>query len=234
MSVCAVCVLQSRVAVLTMIASTACAATLVRPRVGFACGFVILAVALLVDGFLGFPLAAKFGRIWDARISLWLTAWAMFLDAPWLGHGPHTFALLYTSYLHGLNLPAWLPRDPHLMVPWAHNLYLEVLAGQGIIGLAAFVGLLGCGVSAAWKLQRAAGDEVRIFSAAALAGLVGLSVAAAFELTLSRQWVTVMFFTLLGVIAQLSVSRAKVWRENNGLYPSQCENTGNNNARPRV
>jgi O-antigen ligase len=209
LSVCAVGILQSRVATLTMVASTTCAATLVWPRLGPACGLVILILVLLIDGFLGFPLVAKFSLILNMRIPLWLAAWAMFLDAPLLGHGPHTFVLLYRSYLRDLSLPTWLQVDTRV-VPWAHNLYLEVLAEQGIVGLVALGFLLVCGAVTAWKIQRTALGEARIFAAGALAGLVGLCGAAVFELSLLRQWVVIMIFTLLGVIAQLSSSQTAI------------------------
>ncbi|MBI3303818.1 MAG: O-antigen ligase family protein [Deltaproteobacteria bacterium] len=177
LSASAACLLQSRVAMLTMVASITCAATLIHPRLGLACGLAILLLALLLDGLLGFPLVAKFGRIWDSRIPLWLAAWAMFLDAPVLGHGPHTFVLLYRSYLDGLSLPTWLPVDTRV-VSWAHNLYLEVLAERGVVGLTALGFLLARGFSAARHIQRAPPGDAHSFGAGALAGLGGLCLAA--------------------------------------------------------
>jgi O-antigen ligase len=98
--------LQSRTALLTMLISLMCAAALLRPhrRLAFAlgCGLTLVALALLIDGCLGFPLLAKVvrERQGSGRGDLWRAAWAMFLDAPWAGHGPHTFARLYPWY-HG-------------------------------------------------------------------------------------------------------------------------------------
>jgi len=210
LSVCAVCALRSRGAILTFIVSIICVAALLRPRLSLACGLVILISALLVDGFLGFPLMAKFGSVWDnkfsdigvgGRIKLWSTAWAMFLEAPLLGHGAHTFT--YSEW--------------PLTVLWAHNLYLEVLAEQGIIGLAALGLLLACGASRAYQIQRAAPGEARILGAGAFAGLVGFCLAAAFELSLLRLWAVIMLFALLGVIAQLSPLETKRRPSNLGL-----------------
>src|SRR5262249_26011036 len=137
------------------------------------------------------------------RIPLWLAAWGMFRDAPWLGHGPHTFVLLYRSYLHRLSLPTWLPAEQRL-VPWVHNLYLEVLAEQGVVGFTALGILLACGLAVAWRLQRTASADARLLGVGALASLISLCGAAGVELTLLRQWVAVMLFVLLGVIAHLS------------------------------
>jgi O-antigen ligase len=203
--------LRSRTALLTMLISLMCAAALLRPqrRLAFAlgCGLTLVGLALLLDGCLGFPLLAKVVREWQGsgRGHLWRVAWAMFLDAPWVGHGPHTFVRLYRWYLHELGLPS-----PSHISPWAHNLYLEVLAERGLVGFLALGSLLACGLAAACRIQRAATGEARRLGAGALAGLIGLSSAAAVELTFLRQWVLVVLFVLLGVIAHLTVSPTRL------------------------
>ena len=128
-------------------------------------------------------------RIWYGRLPIWATAYSMFLEAPVLGHGPHTF--VYTA-VDGTTME------------WPHNLYLELLAEQGIIGLAALGGLLVCACSAGWKLQRAASGDVAIYGAGILAGLVGFCSAAIVELSFLRQWVVIILFVLLGMISSLS------------------------------
>ena len=188
-----------------MIIAVGCFATLLRPRLGFASGLLILIPVLIVDALLGFPLLAKFDGFWDSRIRMWLATWSMFLDAPFTGHGAHTFVLLYKPYLNDLNLPSWVPVDPHATVPWPHNLYLEVLAEQGIVGLVVLVFLLACGLAIAWKLRRAPLSEDRILGAGASAALVSFCFSAIFELSFNRQWVVIILFALLGVLAHLSI-----------------------------
>jgi O-antigen ligase len=189
----AICVFRSRTAVLTMGASLTCAAALMQPHRrltrGVIYGLAFLLGILLLDGLLGFPLITKIVRKWSTlgRIGYWTTAWSMFREGPWLGLGPHTFRLFHRT-------------------PWAHNLYLEVLAEQGLVGLTALGGLLGCGLAAAWRLRHAATRERRLFGAGALAALVGLCLAGVVELSLLRLWVVLTLFTLLGVIAHLSSS----------------------------
>jgi O-antigen ligase len=207
LSVFAICILRSRGAVLTFIVSATCTGAFVRPRLGLIYGLGVFVAALLVDGLLGFPLITKFGLVSDPRISVWLIAWAMFLDAPLLGHGSHTFVLLYRSYLG--HLPNWAPLDPHYSVPWAHNLYLEVLAEQGIGGLTILVLLLACGVWAAWTIRRNTMRDMQVLNAGALAGLLSFCFAALFELSFIRQWVVITLFSLLAVIAQLSRSQTR-------------------------
>ena len=202
-SIGAVVVLRSRVAALTLCVAVSWVATLLQPRLGLLYGGMSLLALGLVDLILGFPLLGKFAQ-WDTRLSLWFLAWGMFLDAPLVGHGPHTFGLLYQSYRSRLQLPEWLPLDPHTTVPWAHNLYLELLAEQGLIGLSTFLLLLGWGMRLGWTTHKSARDEVRIFAVAALAVLGSLGVASVLELTLMRQWVAILLFTVLGIITRLS------------------------------
>ena len=207
LSLAVVAIFQSRVALVTMVTSITCAVTILRPRLALACGLGSVILALLVDAACGFPLAAKFVQHWEGngRIPLWLAAWAMFLDAPIWGHGPHTFVLSYTSYLQHLTLPAWITTDS-IVKPWAHNLYLEVLAEQGIVGLAALGYLLISGLTQGWKLRYKVSNDARVYGGAALCGLIGLCVAGTVELSFLRHWVVIMLFVFLGIIAQLGQS----------------------------
>ena len=204
LSACAVVMLQSRVATLAMVGSITTAALLIRPRLALPCCLGMLALAVAADGSLGFPMAAKFRNLGDPRIPLWFAALSMFLEAPLFGQGAHTFGLLYRSYLHDFELPSWVAMESR-MVPWPHNLYLELLAEQGLIGLAAFGALMVCGITLAWRTRRAGVKDVQILTAGAVAALIGLCAAAAVELTLLRQWVVIMIFVLLAVISRLSV-----------------------------
>ena len=57
----------------------------------------------------------------------------MFQNAPWLGNGPSTYKTLYPVYIQTMNFPEWVVMDPWGgAVPWAHNLYLELLAERGM------------------------------------------------------------------------------------------------------
>ena len=198
LSMCTICIFRSRTAALTMLVSLTCACLLTQR-----CRRLLLSLA----GFLGallfalslnallFPESQLVTKIVNkggslGRASYWKTAWRMFREAPLLGHGPHTFGLFHKT-------------------PWAHNLYLEVLAEQGILGFIALGVVFTCGVSAAWKLQRTASGDAHIFGTGALAGLLGFCSAAFVELSFLRQWVVITLFALLGVIAQLSSSPAK-------------------------
>ena len=65
------------------------------------------------------------------RVNLWQSAWAMWLDHPFLGVGPDNFLYAYRSFYI---LPAaW--KEPELS--HAHNLILDPLARIGALGLLA-------------------------------------------------------------------------------------------------
>jgi O-antigen ligase len=192
----AICISTSRTAVLTMIIGLFTTAAVVQAR-RFLCSlagiFALLCVVLAVNALL-FPESQVITRLvsdWtlSGRTDLWSTAWAMFQWAPLLGNGPHTFGVFHSE------------------APWVHNLYLEVLAEQGILGLTALGVLLAYGVAIAWKLQRAASGDAALLGAGALAGLIGFCSAAIVELSFVREWVLIILFVLLGVIVHLSTCR---------------------------
>ena len=203
LSLSAICLVRSRGAFVVMLISLSCAALLTRWRLGLLCSAAVLVVALTIDSVSGFPLLSKFGRVLDDRLSLWTAAWAMFRDAPWFGHGFHTFVLFYHAYLQGVELSAWVPIDQHASVPWAHNLYLETLAEQGVIGFAGLSGMLGFGLLTVWRVRQTLPLEACFLASGVFAGLVGFCVAAMVELSFLRQWVVMILFVLLGVGARL-------------------------------
>jgi O-antigen ligase len=193
LSAAAVGVYRSRTAILTMLVTllfTIAVSQRVRQRwLWWVGGLVVLLLVLLtcldVFHFPGPSLLTKFlGKGLSGRDKYWATAWTMFGDAPLVGQGPHTFGRFHKT-------------------PWAHNLYLEVLAEQGLLGLLTLGGLLSCGLGGGWTLRRAPTEDGRLLGAGALAGLVGFCAAGVVEITLLREWVVTMLFMLLGVISHL-------------------------------
>jgi O-antigen ligase len=192
LSAVAVCVYLSRTAVLTMLITLLCAAVLSQ-RFHRRTLWTVGVLAVLLLGLLtwidipqvpGPSLLTKFLERGLGRIPYWTTAWTMFLDAPLVGQGPHTFGLFHKT-------------------PWTHNLYLEILAEQGLLGLLALGSLLICGLVGGWRLRRAQTEDGCLLGAGAFAGLVGFCAAGVVELTLLREWVVTMLFMLLGVIGHL-------------------------------
>jgi O-antigen ligase len=199
-AVIAVCILRSRVAILTMVVSIGTFAWVAaRSRRAVWKSIAVLAlVTLILDAGMGFPLTSKFQKLREPRIALWFTAAAMFADAPVLGHGPHTFAVLADTYAEGLDQPRWVP-TVRRMPPWAHSLYFEFLAERGLVGLASLIVLLSLTARSALRNRRQADHEARALGAGVAAAFAGFCFAGIFELSFLRLWVVVVFFTLVGI-----------------------------------
>jgi O-antigen ligase len=98
------------------------------------------------------------------RVSENLTAWMMFREHPILGVGWSNFPLLYQEYAQRIGLA------PEAEERAAHNLYLEVAAESGLVGLAVFGVLL-------WVLARSVLMAYRKFTQKGLALYASLSAA---------------------------------------------------------
>ncbi len=163
---------------------------------------LLLAVSgsFLVDALAGFQLAEKFRSLATAgtRLPLWIAAWRMFLDAPWTGHGVGSFRLLYRFHLQPL--PEWIVVDPRL-TPWAHNIFLELLAELGVGGLLAFALFFGFPLRL-WRSVREERGREKPVDLALIAAFAGFCVAGMVELSLWRQWVGLTFLLLVGCIAR--------------------------------
>jgi O-antigen ligase len=76
-------------------------------------------------------------RALQGRASESLTAWSMLMAHPFTGVGLNNFTTLYQEYAKSLGLaPSAQARSPH-------NLYLEVAAETGVLGLAIFLVMVG-------------------------------------------------------------------------------------------
>ncbi len=101
------------------------------------------------------------------RINLWISAWRMFLDHPWLGVGPDNFLYAYRSYYI---LPvAW--EEPNLSHP--HNIVMDFLSRLGAPGFALGVALIVGFWRAAWRRARAQRLTDDVIGLAVTVGLMG-------------------------------------------------------------
>ena len=133
----------------------------------------------------------------DQRILQWQASLRLFREAPWIGHGPHTFQRL-SSERRNQGEPIFRRIDP-LSAPYPHSLYLEMLVGSGIIGLGGFLFLL----CQPWlSLLRSTTPSVPARAAAAsclLFGIVGLV-----DLCLIKDWVHVALWLPVAISSAAS------------------------------
>ena len=105
------------------------------------------------------------------RLDLWKAATRMTLDHPLVGMGPGAFAEDHRDFT------TTLPDDVNHPLDVAHDTWLELSSELGLVGLAAFVALLGVAFAQAWRAWRRRGDPL---GAAVCASLVGTALAATF------------------------------------------------------
>jgi len=102
------------------------------------------------------------------RVAMWQASLEMVRDRPWLGSGLGTFGLMYPLYQ--------LPEDSAPGQPFAHNIFLNVAAEGGVLGLAAFVAVLAAALALGMRWLRRAGDIERVRAASVLAAAAALLI----------------------------------------------------------
>jgi O-antigen ligase len=136
----------------------------------------VTATSIVAPGKLGTSLHAK-GQVAqqniDTRLSRWQAAAEMTYDHPLIGLGPAGFRENYDRYIdyHGTN--------PERGLDVAHEMYLEVSSELGVVGLAAFAGVLGFGYRGARESARKQHLDADLASSVCVA-FVGAGVAAIF------------------------------------------------------
>lgn len=104
-----------------------------------------------------------------------LTAWAMFLDHPVLGVGAGNYTVHFDRYADEVGFSARDYEQPG-EVHYPHNLYLEIAAETGVVGLAVFAGVVVAAFLALRKARSVSADFARAFEIA----LVGYLVSSVF------------------------------------------------------
>lgn len=199
----AIVVYRSNAALLGLAIGLAAMALLTRNlRMGAALASLLAAV-LVVDGLTGFSLLGKFAQltVWGNRLPLWQAAWQMFLDAPLLGQGPGAFSVMYDAYASTVDLPPWVHLDPR-HAPWAHSLYLELLAERGIFGLLAALAAFASAARILWSAGFG-NEAVGTWRAALLAALLAFLSVGAFDTSLLRLWNLIFLSYLLACAGRL-------------------------------
>jgi O-antigen ligase len=207
-SMAAVIIYESRIGIVAAIISIFCVVLILFKQRLTEIFLASTSLLILVDWIHGFQIINKFENIWQSRIFIWIVGWEMFADSFLVGQGPHTFGQLYFQYRNDLDLPKWILVDERWM-PWAHNLYLEILIEQGIIGFLCFGIVIVSAFLTLSRLLKTQIGDVRILSAGIFACFSSIVVAAFCELSFIRHWVVILLFSVLGLIHALSCSNSR-------------------------
>jgi len=155
-------------------------------------------VAILVVIGLAGPVAGRLGGTeggspldtFYARVPIWGAAWAMFIHHPIFGVGVNNFGFLIQDY------------DPDLVVNQAHNLFLNIAAERGILGIATF-GLVAVmafrALRAAWR--RAPELPSRALIAGIAASILGFFAHSLFDVSYYDYRILLMFWIVIGLAA---------------------------------
>ena len=148
------------------------------------------------------------------RMAHWDAALRMFLDSPILGLGPGSYVIEYEHYAI---LPWWTDPLGH-----AHNMYLQMLAETGMIGLFFYVAMVVSWVTFSVVVVRSdATDRWLFLKAGVLATVVAVSVHSVFD-NLYVQGLNIQLAVWLGVAATLYSAKNRE-RRNSALTTSQLQ-----------
>ena len=184
---------------------------------------VVAAAGMAVKGkrFLAQPLSSLFQTggtsSVEQRIEIWKAALRMALDHPVTGIGPDAFALVYPRYQSA----SWVAGlGPSYLVNGAHDIFMNLLADQGFVGLALFLVILlliGLRAVGTWRrLRRVEQDETtgpepkhraqvhRICLAVVSASIVAYLVQALFNV--QQVGLSFLFWALVGMLASLALA----------------------------
>jgi O-antigen ligase len=134
------------------------------------------------------------------RLELWRVCLEMFKDAPLLGQGFYSFGSRYQKYTD------WHRTHEHFPVE-AHNMYLDLLSGTGLIGLGAFLFLLASGLLLAFRVFASLpeGHEERPWALASFGMLVSFLITGLFDKTFYMTQTLVPHLFFLAVMVSVAI-----------------------------
>lgn len=151
----------------------------------------------------------------SSRVDIWRTAEEIWLQHPIAGVGLGNFPQAYAAtripgkeFLPGLDLQP----PPH-----AHNIFLELLAEEGVLGFLALIALLSWGARGALRLRGSPDRWASTMGTTCLAALVGFVLHNLFDYTLIDSATTLF---LWAVLALISAATAIVGREAGAPCPT--------------
>jgi O-antigen ligase len=138
-----------------------------------------------------------------SRPELWRAALAIAAEHPWRGVGPDNFRQVYGTYVGSTRWDARVH---------ANSMYLELLSGAGVPGLAALLGVLGAAGVVLWRRVQRSVHEPSGVHAAAAAGMAWWLVVAGHGFVDAFLSFTPIY-VMLAVTAGLMLSRGVLAHE---------------------
>ena len=170
---------------------------LVRPFALLIVPICVIVLAVLFWGAIGTHIEIAFqqktfiaGQNIDSRTIRWGAASQMLAERPLLGVGPGGFKNRYATVSHNAELG--------VQAPVAHSMYIEVGAELGVLGLMAFLSLIGLGFAATEFAIRYAPQTEKREALAVQGSLIAVCVASTF---LSEQYYMPLWGSLAIAIA---------------------------------
>jgi O-antigen ligase len=201
----------SRGAILGLVGGALIWLAFVRPRAAVAVAIVVaIGGVVVVPSSLKERLSDPAGSDLGLRADLWGSALEIFRGSPLLGVGLADFSDGYSRLPAQLSTGAQrrlLHQQQVLVPPHANNLFLTILAEQGIIGALAFLGLIGAALSACRRAARLDDGFGRALGIGLGAGLCAMLVHSLLEFQFFGE-VSLPIFALLGVVAAVLADAA--------------------------
>lgn len=135
------------------------------------------------------------------RLDFWDAALSMFQAQPVLGVGLNSFDVAYVDL--DTTGRTFLPGSGLAPPESAHNLYLNTLAEQGLVGIAALFLLILAAGRMVLALRRSSDPRIRNFGLGLLGAGIALLVSNLFDVTFVDPKTSMLVWTLLGVGAAL-------------------------------
>jgi O-antigen ligase len=140
----------------------------------------------------------------EGRIMMWKIAYKIILYHPFVGSGLHTFCLNYKRLC--------LPGYPFYQegAPYAHNMYVQMVAEIGIFGLLAFLAFVASIFKALWITYAQVEDKfIKILSLGLLGSMSAYLVHGILESSFYTAQGAILFWIITGMSMALSFLKTK-------------------------
>lgn len=126
------------------------------------------------------------------RLEVWQDSWSMIQQKPWLGHGLSTYMKVFQHYRRG---------GVFYNPTYAHNCYLQMAAEIGILGLLAFISILGITLTrVAQNFHREQQDgQLRILFFGLAAGIMAFLIHSFFDINFYSLQLSSIFWFIMGL-----------------------------------